>query len=396
MQATRDEIAAEVPSSLRLWEEPADILHPGTTGQLCCPQNERELGRHYDLTISRSTHADMDAFRAFDAWLARAAAERELSCCIVTDAVVREAAERLQSGRLQIGFHLDYFALWHISDDPYARLAHAVRDSGGTTINPPAKSRLFTNKAEAHVRLLKRGLGVPATALVALGADIDEPSLKACGLTIDGTSTCFVKPANGFGSSGVIRVENCTTERIREAVGKVRQRHPADTMLVQRAVTCPRLRAEDGSELMAYWRLVYCMGEIIPFWWHAAEADQGRPNYRRLSGAEIKRLRLQDVINYCRELADVCQMSWFSTELCACESSEGPGFRIPGPDGKPMAVVAIDYVNDQCDVDVQSRWLGGPPDDFVRHVANRFAEAARARKNCLPLPQFSPKKLRVA
>ena len=45
-----------------------------------------------------------------------------------------------------------------------------------------------------------------------------------------------------------------------------------------------------------------------------------------------------------------------------------------------MPVVAIDYINDQCDVDVQSRWPGAPPDDVVRHVADRFAEEAWQRR----------------
>ena len=44
--------------------------------------------------------------------------------------------------------------------------------------------------------------------------------------------------------------------------------------------------------------------------------------------------------------------------------------------GRALPVVAIDYVNDQCDVDVQSRWAGAPPDELVRHVAGRFAEEA--------------------
>jgi hypothetical protein len=395
MQAMRNGTATEVPPSLRLWVEPEPVTQRGSIGQIACPRDASKLGRHYDLTISRPC-VDMEAFTAFDGWLASAAALRNLSCCILTDAVVQEATERLQSGRLQIGFHLDYFSLWHIPDDPYARLARAVRDSGGHTINPPAKSRLFTNKAEAHERLRKRGLGVPATALVSPETEIYESILLAAGLGLDGTSTYYVKPANGFGSSGVLRVENGTFDRIREAITQVRQRHAADTLLVQRAINCPRLRADDGANRIAYWRLVHCMGEIIPFWWCAAEAAQGRPSYRRLTGAEIKRLQLQDVIHYCHELADLCQMSWFSTELCASETAEDTRFRVPGPDGKSRSLVAIDYVNDQCDVDVQSRWLGGPPDDFVRHVANRFAEAARARKNCLRLTPGDAFNRRVA
>jgi hypothetical protein len=39
-------------------------------------------------------------------------------------------------------------------------------------------------------------------------------------------------------------------------------------------------------------------------------------------------------------------------------------------------VLAIDYVNDQCAVDVQSRWAGALPDETVRRIAERFAEEA--------------------
>jgi hypothetical protein len=39
-------------------------------------------------------------------------------------------------------------------------------------------------------------------------------------------------------------------------------------------------------------------------------------------------------------------------------------------------VLAVDPVNDPCDVDVPSRRPGALPDALVRHVAGRFAEAA--------------------
>ena len=112
----------------------------------------------------------------------------------------------MQSNRLQVGFHLDYFALWHVSEDPYARLAQAVRDSGGTTVNPPSRSRFFTNKANAHVQLRRQRLGVPATLIVPPEQEFDANALKDYGLSFDGTATVYVKPANGFGSSGVLRV----------------------------------------------------------------------------------------------------------------------------------------------------------------------------------------------
>src|SRR5207302_351862 len=87
-----------------------------------------------------------------------------------------------------------------------------------------------------------------------------------------------------------------------------------------------------------------------------------------------------------RELARLCRLNWFSTEVCASQGGELSKYHVPGPDGKLLPIVAIDYINDQCDVDVLSRWLGGPPDTYVRHVADRFAEAAQARRNCLKFP----------
>ncbi len=393
MRAMPQELVARASSLLHLWDEAPEQNQPASAVGLTIPRSVKDLAASYDLTISRPT-PDMVAFGAFDRWLAAAAASRGLSCCLVHDGVVREAIERLQTGRLHCGFHLDYFALWHVPGDPYARLAEAIRDSGGSTINSPARSRFFTNKANAHAKLRRQGLGVPATLIVAPGAEIDASALAVQGVSLDGNKAIYVKPANGFASSGVTRIDNCKAERLEAVLAETRQQHSGDAFLIQRAVTCPRLHSEDGLERWAYWRIVYCMGELVPFWWHKSEADQGRPSYQRVSGADIKRLKLADVLAYCRDLAKLCGLDWFSTELCASEGGEPSSYHVPGPEGRILPVVAIDYVNDQCDVDVQSRWIGGPPDAFVRHVATRFAEAARARKNCLRFPALSATTLR--
>jgi hypothetical protein len=395
MHAMQQESTTEATRPLCLWEECPEPALPLMDASLPVPHSPQDLAAHYDLTISRPT-SDMISFRAFDRWLATAAAARGLSCCLLHDGVVREAVDRLQTGRLHIGFHLDYFALWHLPGDPYSHLAEAVHDSGGRTINPPSSSRFFTNKANAHAKLRSQGLGVPATLILAPGAEVDASALNDCGLSLEGNTTVYVKPANGFGSSGVVRIENCTAERLRNGLCEVRKHHPSDSVLVQRAIASPRMRSEDGVERWAYWRLINCLGELVPFWWHKAEAENGRPNYQRVSGADIKRLHLRELLAYGRELAKLCGLNWFSTELCASQGGELSNHHVPGPDGKPLPIVAIDYVNDQCDVDVQSRWLGGPPDAFVRHAADRFAEAARARKNCLLFPVAPAKHLLVA
>ena len=87
------------------------------------------------------------------------------------------------------------------------------------------------------------------------------------------------------------------------------------------------------------------------------------------------------MLDYAADLAALCGLDWFSTELCLDEGG-GPSRYMVRPTalGRAFPVMAIDYVNDQCDVDVRSRWAGAPPDEVVRHVAGRFAEeAARLR-----------------
>src|SRR5947207_10929406 len=132
---------------------------------LIVPPGPADVAAHYDLTISHPA-VNMESFAAFDRWLAKAAARRGLSCALLHDGVVHEAIARLQQRRLAIHYHLDYYALWHVANNPYARLSEAVRDAGGRPVNPPGRSRIFTDKANAHAALQRQGLGVPETVLI--------------------------------------------------------------------------------------------------------------------------------------------------------------------------------------------------------------------------------------
>jgi hypothetical protein len=357
------------------WEIWRPNPHPTPTDALVIPRGPEELASHYDLTLSLPA-AGLESFAAFERWLAQAAGRRGLTCALLHDAVVHEAARRLSDGRLTVGFHLDYFALWHVADEPYARLAHAVQDSGGHTVNAPARSRLFTDKAAAHAELQRLGLGVPATVLFRpwmpdrpltdaerARLRLDEPGARA-----------YLKPANGFGKHGVVRVDRPDVAALTSALTYARNFDRKETFLVQREVPCPRLADQDGVDRPAYWRVLYCLGELLPFWWNPGEPEQRRPSYQPLRPREICRHGLGPMLAAVRALADVSGLEWFSTELCLSDGPEQSRFKVRG-----RPVVAIDYCNDQCDVDVQSRWPGAPPDQIVGYLAERFAAAAEQR-----------------
>jgi hypothetical protein len=348
------------------------------------PIRTEDLADHYDLTISHPA-VDEITFASFDRWLARAAAARGLSCALIHDGIVHEAVRRLAAGELSIGFHLDYFALWHVPEDAYARLAQAVQDSGGRPVNAPARSRLFTDKAAAHLELARHGFGVPESIILrpwTADRRVTAGEWQRLRLDEPGASV-YVKPANGYGGRGVHKIPVSTPDALREAIASARNSERQDSYLVQREVRCARFRCEDGVTRPAYWRVLHCLGDFLVFWWNGEEAASGRPAYREVTLNEVYRLELQPLYQAAEALADLCGLEWFSTEFCLSEGDEPSRFMLRGADGLNRPLVVIDYVNDQCDVDVQSRCPGAPPDAIVAHLAERFAETAARRSRLL-------------
>ena len=207
---------------------------------LPAPAGAPDLADHYDLTISHPA-VDTPQFVSFDRWLARAAADLDLSCALIHAPVVHEAVRRLTEGRLRIGYHLDYHALWHVADDPYARLAEAVVDAGGRSVNPPARSRAFTDKAAAHAELTRRGLGTPATVIVRPWcADRELTAEERRRLRLDEPGArVYVKPANGFSGHGVVRVERTDPDGLKAALAAARDHDRREAYLIQREVRPP-------------------------------------------------------------------------------------------------------------------------------------------------------------
>jgi hypothetical protein len=347
------------------------------------PARPEDLAAHYDLTISHPL-AEAVTYAAFESWLTQEAEELGLSCALFHDGTAPEAVRRLAAGALTIGYHLGYGALWHRPDDVYARLAEAVQDTGGRPANAPARSRAFTDKAAMHAELLRHGLGVPATVIFRPDNPDRPLTVGECRILrlADPGTGLFIKPAHGLGGRGVSYVAD--SGAFLSALATSRQYDRQDAYLVQREVRCPLLRCDDGMARPAYWRVLGCLGDLIPFWWAPFDRASGRPSHHRLSPDEVRRHRLQPVLDYARTLGELSGLEWFSTQLCLSEGPEVSRYQVTGPDGRDRPVVAIDYLNDQCAVDVQSRWPGAPPDDVVRHVARRFArEAWRLRQAAL-------------
>jgi hypothetical protein len=69
--------------------------------------------------------------------------------------------------------------------------------------------------------------------------------------------------------------------------------------------------------------------------------------------------RLASVSATASNIQTICKLDFFSTEL------------VIAPDGK---IVAVDYVNEMCDMRLQSRHVDGVPDPLVNAIVKQLIE----------------------
>jgi hypothetical protein len=337
------------------------------------PQSSDDLRDHYDLIFSHP-RPDAPEYAAFDRWLADAALRSDLSFALVHDGIVHEVVRRLGTGELTVGLHLGYEALWCWPDDPHVRLALAVEDAGGHALNPPVRVRTFTDRAVTHRELLRLDLGVAPAVLFRPWTGTRALSIKErTRLRLDvHDAGVHIRPAT---RAGVVTVGHADDEAFLTALSEARSHDPRETFLIQRAFQSPILESDHGPRA-AHWRVLYCLDEITIFWW--TPLTESGDGYQEVSADEVERLGLRPIYQYAQALADLSGLDWFMSELALSPFTELSRFAIMGEGGDEWPLVAVDYLNDQCDLDVRSRTPGAPPDDFVQGLAWRLAELAWA------------------
>ena len=136
-----------------------------------------------------------------------------------------------------------------------------------------------------------------------------------------------------------------------EQVLAARQQYPDEKYLLQARVIPQKLGARP-----AWFRLLYCAGTVHPCWW-----DPHSHVYSPVTPEEEKSLGLAALGLIARQIAGLCELSIFSTEIAFTQ--EG-------------LFVVVDYVNDQIDLRLQSKAADGVPDAIVQAIAIDLAGLA--------------------
>ncbi len=132
-----------------------------------------------------------------------------------------------------------------------------------------------------------------------------------------------------------------------EQVLGARQQYPHEKYLLQAHVTT---RVLDGRQ--AWFRVLFCDGAIYPCWW-----DQQTHIYARVTAEEKARLGLRSLRQVPVNVAQICGLHLFSTEIALTEEGH---------------FLAVDYVNDPVDLRLQSKAVDGVPDVYVESIAGRL------------------------
>jgi oligoendopeptidase F len=295
----------------------------------------------YDLCIAWNWPHDA----SFVGMLEQACRERGLSVLHITPENLDAAHQALLNGELSFRAFTNRAA---DTDPAFLKIVDWARANGVFRINPHERETYTADKATMHLELIAQGLNTPYSII--LSPYDQQPELADLDLSPLGP-VFAIKPANGGGGEGVI-CEATSAEQVTRA----RQQFPHDKYLLQAYVTPAEIAGQP-----AWFRVIYCLGEIYANWWPPQTHI-----FRPVRPDEVVSLRLGELYDMAVRIANISRLHLFSTEIALT------------PEGQ---FLAVDYVNDQIDLRLQSQAQDGVPDAIVWDICRRLAELVWQKTN---------------
>jgi hypothetical protein len=283
---------------------------------------------NYDLCLAWNWQNDAD----FALLLEKACGLQGLSFLQVTpkniEIILKTPVDQQDSFRVLLDRATD-------TDPRFLPLIHWAEEHQCYCINPIQKTSHANDKASMHLDFITAGLQTPYTII--LPSFQDQPYPASIDLQVLGEKFA-VKPAHGSGGEGVVLEANSLDQ-----VLSIRQKFPADRYLLQARIIPRQLDLRP-----AWFRVIYCIGEIYPCWW-----DPDSHIYSPVTAMEEQRHGLHALRGVTRAIAAITGLDLFSTEIAFTEED---------------LFVVVDYVNDQLDLRLQSKENSGVPDDIVNSI----------------------------
>lgn len=130
---------------------------------------------------------------------------------------------------------------------------------------------------------------------------------------------------------------------------ETRQHHKNDKYLLQEKVVPVSL-----ADHRAWFRVFYAFGIVLLCWW-----DDQTHLYEEITPDQEEMFGLGELRTIANIIREICGLDFFSTEVVFTAAN---------------SFVVVDYVNEMCDMRVQSLHADGVPDPVVRSIVNAMVE----------------------
>lgn len=295
------------------------------------------MSEHFHLAVSWDWEFDAEFIRILE----ERVHDQGLRFYSISHHNALETARRIHSGELRFDALLDRAPE---TDELFAALLRALRKTPIHFINHPDALVHANDKATMHLEFLTAGIDVPFTIIISPYNKRRELELSLTDLAQLGRPF-IIKPANTTGGGiGVV----LGAESLKDVI-ESRQHHKNDKYLLQERIIPAWLDARK-----AWFRVFWVHGHTIPCWW-----DDETHVYATTTNDEIDRHGLGSLRMVTETIASVCRLDFFSSEIAITEERK---------------FVVVDYVNDICDMRLQSRHHDGVPDAVVLEVCHHIAE----------------------
>lgn len=266
-----------------------------------------------------------------------------LSTFVITKQNLEEVLILLKKKKLAFKAYLDRAS---DEDQKFKSITKILNRKDVFIINPHPITCKVINKFYFHKKLSKKHFTVPKTILISSlsknkSVRISDEQLNLLGIPF------IIKPAQfSGGGHGVIK-NGITKDQLLEEMNK----NPNEDYLIQE-----KIHPIKNCGRKAWFRIFWAFGKIIPTWW-----DDQTHIYHILTTDEIEKYKLHKLIKIVQRLARLSKLDYFSSEIAVT---------------KDHRFILIDYINDQCDMRLQSKHIDGVPDrvviEFIAQMKNKI------------------------
>ena len=301
--------------------------------------------QQYDLGLLWNWEYD----RAFLRLITATAQSRGLSTLLVDHENLAQTTELLKKGTLHFRFVLDRAS---DEDERFLPLASLLgrrqqapkQPIAMRVINSYELQRRASDKATMHLEFLSHGLHVPFTIIISPFNHKRELELTLSELAQLGRPF-IIKPANTTGGGiGVV----LGAESLKDII-ETRQHHKNDKYLLQQKVVPVSI-----ADHRAWFRVFYAFGLVRLCWW-----DDQTHLYEEITPEQEEMFGLGQLRTIAVTIREICGLDFFSTEV-ACTAAK--------------TLVVVDYVNEMCDMRLQSLHSDGVPDRVVQSIVDAMTE----------------------